>query len=89
MRVRVLGAVLAAALLPSLAASEETCPEKCQTEMRACDAANCAPGRQECAAKCEGPKDIKCRVACIKEFEPCFKPCADAQTKCLDACKAK
>jgi hypothetical protein len=35
------------------------------------------------------PMNLKCRVACIKEFEPCMKPCADAHPKCMAACEQR
>ena len=90
MHVLVLAAFFAIAMLPTLAPAEQSCADKCKTEMTACDAATCAPGRRACVtAKCEGPRDIKCRVACIKEFEPCFEPCSETRAKCLAACGQK
>jgi len=89
MRSLVLIAVLAALSLPTLALAEESCAKKCNLELRACDAANCAPGRKACVAKCADPKNIDCRLSCIREFQPCGQPCNDAQDKCLLACNQK
>ena len=58
---------------------------------KACDAANCGPARNECVTtKCEGLNGIehlRCRTACIEEFDPCFEQhCGEAHRKCLAAC---
>lgn len=84
---RVLVLAFALALLPALAAAEESCADKCETEMKACDKKNCWPDRNDCVqSKCTGPKDIRCRRDCIKESEPCLAICTDARAKCDAAC---
>ncbi|MGD9502227.1 MAG: hypothetical protein AB7V40_07050 [Methyloceanibacter sp.] len=91
MRSLVVMLLIVFACWPALAVAEETCADKCETEMKACDAATCAPGRRECiVTKCDGLKGVQqlnCRLDCVEEFDPCFdQHCGDPYHKCLAAC---
>lgn len=94
---RILVLAFALALLPALAAAEETCADKCEADWKACDKKNCWPARNDCIqSKCKAPTSrgdpastasfIKCRVACISEGDPCMKICYAERVKCEAAC---
>lgn len=86
MRLLVFAAFFALSTLPTLAVGED-CDDKCGTAFKACDAANCSPARKECIAKCTDPKDLRCRINCLSDSTSCLKPCNEALTTCVAACK--